>query len=329
MQEKWAPAEKPNDPKIAFAHIYQTTVPYEGSDMLRSFRMGKAFGIPLYVHSTFLLLPLYALFLGRHDGPAGILFGQLVLLSLFGCVMLHELGHALMARYFGIGTRDITLYPIGGVARLESTGNRPHEELCIALAGPAINLAIVVLLSPLVFLAFVSGLLRSPGEGLVDGGGGMLSILADFVAALWMGNGILLLFNLLPVFPMDGGRVLRALLGMTMDHLRATEVAASIGLFAAGCLALLGLWFSHPSLVLVALFVAFAGQRELAFLRRQEAYRRAERAAEDFFVEPILVEPILAEPVSHSHQEGFTGFLWDRDHRVWVRWVNGRPVGAL
>src|SRR5207247_10368 len=97
--------------------------------LLQSFKLGQAFGIPLYVHSTFLLLPAWLLFTQRNAGPVGILVGLAWLLTVFGCVMLHELGHALMARYFGIITRDITLYPIGGVARLESTGEAPIEEL--------------------------------------------------------------------------------------------------------------------------------------------------------------------------------------------------------
>src|SRR5438045_1760686 len=99
---------------------------------MRSLRLGKAFRIPLFLHWSFVLLPLYALYLNRDQGLAGILFSQAVLLTIFGCVLLHELGHALAARFFGIRTRDITLYPIGGVARLESTGHQPHEEICIA-----------------------------------------------------------------------------------------------------------------------------------------------------------------------------------------------------
>ncbi len=306
---------------------YPTILPIEGSDMLRSFKLGKAFGIPLYLHSSFVLLPLYALFLGRHDGLAGILFGQVVLLSIFGCVMLHELGHALMARFFGIGTRDITLYPIGGVARLDSTGNRPHEELCIALAGPAVNLAIVVLLSPLVFLAFLAGLLNHPDDALA-GGGGMMTLLAAYVMSICLGNGVLLLFNLVPAFPMDGGRVLRALLGMRLSHLRATEIAATVGLFMAGGLALIGVCVPILGLVLVAMFVAFVGQQELAMLRQREAHRRAEESAAAVRVEPVWAAPVQAEPLGHPRREGFTGFMWDRDHRVWVRWIDGRPVQA-
>jgi Zn-dependent protease len=281
--------------------------------MFRSFKLGSAFGIPLYLNTTFFLLPLYALFLSRHDGLPTILFGQVLLLALFGCVLLHELGHALMARFFGIPTRDITLYPIGGVARLESTGRRPIEELCISLAGPAVNLLIALLLTPLLGGAVILGLLHGSVDLLGDPEGGFLGIVTGFLAGLWLGNLILMVFNLVPVFPMDGGRVLRALLSIKVSHLRATEIAATVGLFGAGCLALAGL-LTNPTLILVALFVAFAGQQELAALRRREMEQR------------LAVEVLPAVDGPRTRLAGFTGFLWDRDNRAWVQWVNGQPI---
>ncbi len=297
-----------------------------GYQMFRSIKLGKAFGIPLYLHWSFFLLPLYALYLTHDQGPAGILLSQAVLLSIFGCVMLHELGHALMARYFGIRTRDVTLYPIGGVARLESTGDLPHQELCIALAGPAVNFAIVILLSPLVVLAFLSGIMDGPGAP-TGAGAEVLPWLAYYLTGVCFGNGILMLFNMIPAFPMDGGRVLRALLDLGMSHLRATEIAATVGLFAAGCLAVAGLWFSNVGLVLVSAFVAFAGQKELAVLRRREMERRqAEQLPSMVLSERLLAEPVVDRNASPAHTEGFTGLIWDRDNRVWVWWVNGRPV---
>src|SRR5262245_26791391 len=121
--------------------------------MRPSWKIGSAFGIGIYVHVTFLLLPLYVLIEnGMQGGMAVVAFSMALLASLFGCVVLHELGHALMARHFGIGTRDITLYPIGGVARLEGLGKSPLQELCIALAGPAVNVVIAALFLPLLIL---------------------------------------------------------------------------------------------------------------------------------------------------------------------------------
>src|SRR5258708_1524538 len=134
--------------------------------MFRSWKLGRLFGIPLYIHPTFLLLLAIAPFtMAPFPGPIGAAFMLAFLLAIFGCIVLHELGHALMARHFGIGTRDITLYPIGGVARLERFNDSPQEELCIALAGPAVNLVIIVLLIPaLVFLMPVSGILKLSSE---------------------------------------------------------------------------------------------------------------------------------------------------------------------
>jgi Zn-dependent protease len=243
-------------------------------------------------------------------GPAGALFMEAILLSTFCCVVLHELGHALAARAFGIGTRDITLYPIGGVARLESTGTRPVEEVCISLAGPAVNLGIALFLLPLVAGVF---LLRLPvGEQTVLAGvGGPLSLVGSYLIALCAVNVGLLGFNLLPVFPMDGGRVLRALLALGLGMLRATEIAAGVGFVLAVGLALFGLWAKSLSLALVAAFVAVVGQMELRALRKREARRRMAAA-------PVVeVLPAL---------EGFTGFVWDRDNKTWVRWVDGRPA---
>lgn len=272
--------------------------------MFRSFRLGSAFGIPLYLHPTFLLLPLYVLFVSRAEGWERIALGQFVLFTIFTCVLLHELGHALMARFFRIHTRDITLYPIGGVARLESTGGRPGEEIAIALAGPAVNLAIVLLLSPVVLAVVLSR--ATAGEPL--------GFLGMYVLAVCAGNVILLLFNLIPAFPMDGGRVLRAVLSLGMPRLKATEIAAALGLVAAGVLALVGAFTGNLSLFLVALFVGFAGQAELRVMRHREAQRLQAEAVYD----PIELPPRQAG--------GFTGLAWDSHRRVWVRWIDGVPT---
>jgi Zn-dependent protease len=285
--------------------------------MLRSFRLGTAFGIPLYVHSTFLLLPLFALAMSWAAGPAGVLFSQAVLLTIFACVLLHELGHALMARLFGIPTRDITLYPIGGVARLDSTGHRPHEEIAIALAGPAVNLGIALLLSPVVAALALAG--AAVGPDAVLHGAGPLHLFATYLTMVWVGNLVLMAFNLIPAFPMDGGRVLRAFLSLGLGQLRATEVAAAVGLVLAVLLGVAGLFQGVPSLVLVAVFVAVVGQLELHALRQRQARERLRAEAEPVVevLAPVRIPPGLG---------GFTGLVWDQHNQVWVRWVNGRPV---
>jgi Zn-dependent protease len=295
--------------------------------MLRSFKLGTAFGIPLFVHPTFFLLPLWVLFSARGGGPVGVLFALALLVAVFGCVLLHELGHALAARFFGIPTRDITLYPIGGVARLESTGTTPAQELCIALAGPAVNLVIVALLTPLlVVLGVLTGLLGGLEPAPFEGG--LLPLLAHFVAWLLFCNGLLVAFNLLPAFPMDGGRVLRALLALGLGNLRATEIAAPIGMLTALLIGAWGAFQGPPTLLLVALFVCFAGQMELRALRMQEARRRAAEAGPMPFAEPA-VEPIFARVGSEVSRPGFTGLVWDRQRRVWVRWLDGHPVEVV
>ncbi len=283
--------------------------------MFRSFRLGRAFGIPLYLHATFLLLPLATLIMSWPMGPPGVLFMLALVLSTFTCVVLHELGHALAARAFGIPTRDITLYPIGGVARLDSTGTRPVEEICIALAGPAVNLTLALMLSPVVAGIYLAHLPVGQ-QAVLAGAGGPLAFLATYAVALCAVNLGLMTFNLLPLFPMDGGRVLRALLALGLGMLPATEIAAGIGLVLAIALGLFGLWAKSLSLALVAAFVVVMGRLELQALRRREARRRL---AEVPVVEvlPDALPPTLV---------GFTGFVWDRDNQAWVRWVDGRPV---
>jgi Zn-dependent protease len=297
--------------------------------MFRSFQVGRAFGIPVYVHPTFLVLPLWVLYNTRGGGPVGMLFGLATLLAIFGCVVLHEFGHALTARAFGIGTRDVTLYPIGGVARLERMSERPVEELLIALAGPAVNFVLVVLLTPLVIAAGVSGLFGGDGIGLTLELG-FLPLAARFAATLLLGNGILMVFNLLPAFPMDGGRVLRALLAMGLGHLRATEIAARVGMAAAVLIGLSTFFIPNPMLVVLAVFVCFMGQMELLAVRHREAVRRAgvlrERPAvvidHNYSAGPVGFDV----PPSPPRSPDFTGCVWDAARGVWVLWHNGKAV---
>lgn len=210
-----------------------------------SARIGRFAGIDVYVHVTFLLLLVWIAFIywNATHRLAGVLTGLTLIILLFLCVLLHEYGHALTARRFGIGTRHITLLPIGGLALLESMPKDPRQEILVALAGPAVNLAIAALLY----------LLLAAGGGV--GGAfavefGRTGILQTLLAA----NLMLAAFNLLPAFPMDGGRVLRAVLSLRMDRVRATRTAAGIGQVLAVGLGVLGL-FGNPFLILIAAFV--------------------------------------------------------------------------
>jgi Zn-dependent protease len=209
-------------------------------------------GIRIQVHATFLLLLLWiALSYWQLTGSgAAVLSAVLFILALFGCVVLHELGHALTARRFGIGTRSITLLPIGGVASIERTPEDPREEIIIALAGPLVSLAIAGLL----WLW-----LRASGTGVpveqLD------AVEGPFLQRLMLINILLAVFNLVPAFPMDGGRVLRALLSFFLEPLKATQLAAWIGQLMALAFALLGLLF-NPFLFLIAIFIWFGATAE-------------------------------------------------------------------
>jgi len=294
--------------------------------MLRSWRLGRAFGIDIYVHWTFLLLVAFVLYTRWGiGGPDFAIYSVVTLLGLFGCVVLHELGHALTARHFGIGTRDITLYPIGGVARLERMSEKPWEEFWIAIAGPAVNVVIAALVA--VPLALSLGRVDRTMEAT------MAFLERSFLFALFATNLGLVAFNLLPAFPMDGGRILRALLATGMGHLRATEAAAQLGkvfavVFAiAGFAAMLGTplqiggtAIGSPMLLLIGGFIYLAGQQELASVRRREFYRRAQPV----HAWPAYQDVIDAVPVPGN--SGFSGFYWDSRTGAWVVWQNGRPV---
>jgi Zn-dependent protease len=210
-----------------------------------SLKLGRFAGIDVYVHATFLLLLGWIALVAWTDtrSAAAVVSGLVLILLLFLCVVLHEYGHALTARHYGIGTRHITLLPIGGVALLESMPRDPWQEIVVALAGPAVNVAIAAGL----FLV-----LAAAGRPVVpaldfDGGGMLRTLLAA--------NVMLVLFNLLPAFPMDGGRVLRALLALRMDRVRATNAAARVGQVLAVGLGLVGLLRGNPFLILIAAFV--------------------------------------------------------------------------
>jgi Zn-dependent protease/CBS domain-containing protein len=217
-----------------------------------SWKLCRIAGIPIYVHWTFviLILAIVLSYWAQTDNPVTALKGGGSILALFGCVVLHELGHALMARRFGVPTSDITLLPIGGVARLQRIPDRPVQELLIALAGPAVNVVIVALIA----LAGVR-LPTSAGDpqGLVQ---------VPFWPQMMLVNAFLAAFNLLPAFPMDGGRVLRALLAMRLPYARATRLAASIGQFMAIGFGLFGLASGATMLLLIAIFVWIGAEAE-------------------------------------------------------------------
>src|SRR5215208_1032789 len=232
-----------------------------------SFRIGRAFGIDVKVHWTFFLLLIFFAFLGFQDteSPLGALDSIVVIVALFFCVLLHEFGHSLVAQRLGIQIPDITLLPIGGVARLKSLPDKPADEVKIAIAGPLVN----VVLAPIFFgvaLLLGADLLApsSPFSGLGPVG-------EVFVYLGWI-NVALAVFNLIPAFPMDGGRVLRGLLATRIGPVRATDVAAAVGQFFAFAFFLFGLFF-NIFLALIAVFIFFGASGEAQMVRQRELMR--------------------------------------------------------
>lgn len=226
-----------------------------------SLKIAQVAGIPIYLHLTFVLLIAFiAISAGVSEGSLPAMIGGVAFpLALFGSVLLHELGHALAARRFDIHTRDITLLPIGGVARLERMPEKPIQELWVALAGPAVN---VIIAAVLFVILLVAGRLEPiTATSLSEG---------SFLSRLMMVNISLVLFNLIPAFPMDGGRVARALLAMRLEYTRATQVAASLGQGIALLLGFIGL-FSNPFLVFIALFVWIGAAQESSMVQMKSA----------------------------------------------------------
>ncbi|RUL86708.1 site-2 protease family protein [Tautonia sociabilis] len=236
--------------------------------MRLSWKLGRVAGIDLYVHATFFVM--MAVLATAQRGVEAVL----MVLALFGCVLLHELGHALTARRFGIPTEHITLYPIGGVARLHRMPREPGAELLIALAGPAVNVGIAATL--FAGLAVVSALAPAMAAGSI----GM--VLGDLLRV----NLLLACFNLLPIFPMDGGRVLRAMLSRPLGRLRATEIAAALGqalaMIAGGACVVAIVVTGQPLFLLhlaLAAFIFLAAGGERGQVRAEELRLRASQAA--------------------------------------------------
>jgi Zn-dependent protease/predicted transcriptional regulator len=226
-----------------------------------SWKIGEVGGIGIFVHSTFFILIgwIGLRYWQQSHTVAAVVEGVGFILALFGCVVLHEMGHALAAKRYGIATRDITLLPIGGLARLERMPEDPKQELVVAIAGPLVNVVIAAALC--LGLSF-SGNLVSVDTMSVTGG--------SFLARLMLVNVVLVVFNMLPAFPMDGGRVLRAMLATRMDYAEATQTAANVGQAMALVFGFIGLFF-NPFLLFIALFVWIGAAAEASMVQIKSA----------------------------------------------------------
>lgn len=244
-----------------------------------SFRIATIAGTEVRVHATFFLLLLFFALQGAQSGNGfvGAVDAVLLVVSMFTCVLLHEFGHVQAAKLYGINTPDITLLPIGGVARLERMPRKPAHELVVAICGPLVNVAIAG------SIAFFLGASAHFNPDFEFGSG------KQFWAQLMQWNVMMVVFNMVPAFPMDGGRVLRAVLGMMMDYGKATRLAATIGQSIA-MLVFVGMLLSgsfNPFMMLIAIFIFIAAGQEAAMVTQQEATR-------DLFVRDAMLTDFRA-----------------------------------
>lgn len=241
-------------------------------------------GIQLLVHWTFLLLPGYVVLMGYSEGTPwhDLLVEVGFVLLVFLCVVLHEFGHALTAQHYGVGTKNITLLPIGGVASLERMPEDPRQEFWITVAGPLVNLVIAGIAFALISISGITLLLS---EGFQD-----LTSWNSVLTFLFLANLSLFLFNLLPAFPMDGGRILRSLLSMRLPRERATRIATTVGrVFAVGFMAF-GLLRGQPFLAIIGFFIFMAAGAEAKAVR-QRYQTRSVRVRERMRTGPISMAP--------------------------------------
>lgn len=281
--------------------------------MAWSFPIARLFGSELRVHATFFLILIWIGWLGYNQGgtPAAI-ENLLFIFALFACVVAHEYGHALMARRYGIRTPDITLLPIGGLARLERMPEKPAQEIAVALAGPAVNIVIwaVLMLALGGRGAAMDGVLSTDGS------------LSGFLARLAGVNLFLAVFNMLPAFPMDGGRVLRAALASRMGRVRATEVAAMAGRILAFGMGFLGLMSGNPVLILIAVFIFIAAGAEAQDVSMRALSKRF--SARDAMI--TSYESLGPDDTLHSAGQAL---IRTTQHEFPVLDTGDRPIGLL
>lgn len=288
--------------------------------MAWSFTFGRLLGSELRVHVTFFLLLAWVGFTAYSSGGWSDATSNLVfVIALFACVLAHEFGHALMARRFGIETPDITLLPIGGLARLERIPEKPMQEVWVALAGPAVNIVIWLLLVTLgANIPWeVNTRIDLPAPDLLD--------------RLAYVNLLLALFNMIPAFPMDGGRIFRALLCLVLDRVNATRIAAVAGQFVALGLGFLGLSTSNPVLVLIAIFVFVAANAETQDVAVRAVSRRVQ-ARDAMITEFHALSPsdtldVVAQAVIHTTQHEFP--VLDPDKNLLGFVTRNRLIAAM
>ncbi len=233
--------------------------------MRGSVKLATIYGIPVLLHWSFGLIFVWLAYVGISQGmdTIGILWFFFFAILLFICVVIHEFGHALTARKFGVGTKDIILSPIGGLARLKRLPEKPIHEFLIAIAGPAANVVIALLLFPVIYFSGAMSFI------ITDTAEVLFTKPANLIPLLFYTNITLVIFNMIPAFPMDGGRVLRSLLAMGIDRYQATRIAVVIGQILGLTFLLGGIFMGELILALIGIFVFFMATAELQSARTE------------------------------------------------------------
>ncbi|MGK7395452.1 MAG: site-2 protease family protein [Candidatus Cyclobacteriaceae bacterium M3_2C_046] len=268
-----------------------------------SLNLGKVLGIKLVIHWTFFILLAWIVFAQIQQGSETqtVILTLAFVLAIFLCVILHEFGHALTARHYGIPTKKITLLPIGGVAGLERMPEEPRKELLIAVAGPLVNVLIALILA--FFIPFEQ--YANNPERLVQA-----ITPQNFLIALFSINVILVLFNIIPAFPMDGGRVLRALLALKMNRIKATNIASKLGQLIAFGFVFLGLFY-NPFLILIGIFVYFGAYSENRMVQHLDLLK-------DFQVKDAMITQFMKLQKTDSLQDAINALLAGSDNHLVV-----------
>jgi len=282
--------------------------------MKGSLKLGKIAGIGLFVHWTFSLLILFIVYTNYKAGQNSIqiLWSVLFILCIFLTVFMHELGHALTAKKFGIKTKDITLLPIGGVAQLERLPEKPSEELMVAFAGPMVNIVLALITSLFINLPNTSQEMVAQLENGVNAG--------NFFLNFYLVNIILAFFNLIPAFPMDGGRVLRALLSYKLERHQATKIAARIGQALAIGFVLLG-FYSNPFLIFIGIFVFMGAQIE-------SEYTESKYMLKGYKVRDVLMKQYPTIDYNET-LETAVKLMLDSQNKHFLVTENDIPMGTL
>lgn len=282
--------------------------------MKGSLKLGKIAGIGLFVHWTFSLLILFIVYTNYKAGQNSIqiLWSVLFILCIFLTVFMHELGHALTAKKFGIKTKDITLLPIGGVAQLERLPEKPSEELMVAFAGPMVNIVLALITSLFISLPNTSEEMVAQLDNGVNAG--------NFFLNFYLVNIILAFFNLIPAFPMDGGRVLRALLSYKLERHQATKIAARIGQALAIGFVLLG-FYSNPFLIFIGIFVFMGAQIE-------SEYTESKYMLKGYKVRDVLMKQYPTIDYNET-LETAVKLMLDSQNKHFLVTENGIPMGTL